>query len=83
VSYINTTRRELVSQEYKYSCEHRSDKTQSETARPDNTRNNQKVGGKGKIVSNRQQGYLASSEPVLPPQQTLDTLTHQKNKNLI
>jgi hypothetical protein len=40
----------------------RRDKLQSETARPANTRDNQMVRGKGKNISNRNQGYLASSE---------------------
>jgi hypothetical protein len=37
-------------------------KPQSERARPANTRNNQMVRGTGKNISNRNQGYLASSE---------------------
>jgi chromosome segregation ATPase len=41
----------------------RRDKQQSETARPANTRDNQLVRGKSKNVSNRNQGYLASSKP--------------------
>jgi hypothetical protein len=40
----------------------RRDKPQSETARPANTRDNQVARGKGKNLSNRNQGYLASSE---------------------
>jgi hypothetical protein len=34
--------------------------------------------GKGKNISNRNQGYLASSE--LSPQQALDTPKYQKSK---
>jgi hypothetical protein len=41
----------------------RRNKAQSETARPANTRDNQIVRHKGKNISNRNQGYLASSEP--------------------
>jgi hypothetical protein len=44
----------------------RRDKPQSETARPANTRDNQLVRGKSKNISNRNQGYLASSEPSSP-----------------
>ena len=39
------------------------DKPQSETARLADTRDNQMVRGKGKNISKRNQGYLASSEP--------------------
>ena len=38
------------------------DKPQSEIARPANTSDNQMPRGKGKNISNRNQGYLASSE---------------------
>jgi hypothetical protein len=38
--------------------------------------------GKGKKISNINQGYLASN-PVLPPQQALDIPPHQKSKTLI
>ena len=34
--------------------------------RAGSARNNQMVGGKGKNISNRNQGYLASSEPNSP-----------------
>ena len=44
----------------------RRDKPQSETARSANTRDNQMVRGKGKNISNRNQGYLASSESSSP-----------------
>jgi hypothetical protein len=42
------------------------DKPQSEIARPTNTRDNQMARGKSKKISNRNQGYLASSEPSSP-----------------
>jgi hypothetical protein len=42
------------------------DKSKSETARPANTRDNQMAKGKHKNISNRNQGYLASSEPSSP-----------------
>jgi hypothetical protein len=45
---------------------HRRDELQSETARPTNTRDNQMVRGKYKNLRNRNQGYLASSEPSSP-----------------
>jgi hypothetical protein len=41
------------------------------------------VKGKSKNLTNRKQGYLASSEPVLPPQPVLDNTTHWKSKILI
>jgi hypothetical protein len=39
------------------------DKLKSETARINNTRDNQMARGKCKNLSNRNQGYLASKEP--------------------
>ena len=44
----------------------RTDKPQSANARPANTRDNQMARGKGKKLSSRNQGYLASSEPSSP-----------------
>ena len=49
---------------YTQTC--RRDKPQSETARPANTTDNQMERVKGKNISNRNQGYLASSEPSSP-----------------
>jgi hypothetical protein len=40
--------------------------TYSQTAAPANARDNQMARGKGKNISNRNQGYLASSEPSSP-----------------
>ena len=62
-TYTNTARRELVSQECLHTCEHRMDKSQSETARSANTRDSQMSKGKHKSISNRNQDYLSSSEP--------------------
>jgi len=45
---------------------HRKDKLQSETARPTNTRDKQMARGKHKNLNNRNQGYLAPSEPSSP-----------------
>jgi hypothetical protein len=42
---------------------HRRVKLQPKTARPFNTRGNQMAKGKGKNLTNRNRGYLASSEP--------------------
>ena len=42
------------------------DKPQSGTERPTNTRDNQMERGKGKNISNRNQGYVALSEPSSP-----------------
>jgi hypothetical protein len=41
---------------------YRRDKPQSDTVRPANTTDNQMVRGKYKNISNRNQGYLASSD---------------------
>jgi hypothetical protein len=38
------------------------------------------AGGNHKNISSRNQGYFASSEPNLPPQQVLSTPSHWKNK---
>jgi hypothetical protein len=61
---------------------YRRDKPQSETARPSNIRDNQMARGKGKNISNRNQSYLASSDPSFPQEQDLDTPRHQKSKTL-
>ena len=45
---------------------HRRDKLQPETERPTNARYNQMAKGKHKNLTNRNQGYLASSEPSSP-----------------
>jgi hypothetical protein len=43
-----------------------TDKPQSETARPANTRDTQMAKSKHKNLTNRNQGYLASSDPSFP-----------------
>jgi hypothetical protein len=58
--YPNSPQRELVPQAS------RKDKPQLETARPANTRDNQMARGKGKNISNKNQDYLASSDPHSP-----------------
>jgi len=58
----------------------RRDKSQSENARSANARDNYIARGKGKNISNRNKGYLASLEPSSPT--TVDIPTHQKNKTL-
>ena len=45
---------------------HRRDKLQPETERPTNTRDNQMLKGSHKKLINKNQGYLASSEPCSP-----------------
>lgn len=45
---------------------YRRNKSQSETAKPANTTDNQILRVKGNNVSNRKHGYLASSEPSSP-----------------
>jgi hypothetical protein len=42
---------------------HGRDKPQPETARPTNTIDNKMANGKPKKLTNRNQGYMASSEP--------------------
>jgi hypothetical protein len=42
---------------------HKTDKVKPETARATNTRNNQMVKGKHKKLTNRNKGYMSSSEP--------------------
>jgi hypothetical protein len=44
----------------------RKDRFQSDIARAGSTRDNQMAGGKCKNISNRNQGYLATSEPNSP-----------------
>jgi hypothetical protein len=61
----------------------RRDKPQSETARPANTRDNQMMTGKGKNISNRNQGYLATSEPSSPTTVSPGYPKTQKSKTLI
>jgi hypothetical protein len=46
--------------------DYRRDKPRSETARPANTRVNQMARDTDKNISNRNQGCLASSEPISP-----------------
>ena len=76
VTHTNTITGELVSQEYPQTCVYRqngnprstdkkasrTDKPQSETARPANTRENQMAKGKCKNITNRNQGNIALSE---------------------
>ena len=58
----------------KHACS--GDKPQSETARPPITRDNQMARGKGKNTSNRNQGYLATSEISSATKARADTPTH-------
>jgi hypothetical protein len=61
----------------------RRDKPQTETARPTNTRDNQTVRSKYNNISNRNKGYLVTSEPILLLPEALDNATHRKNKTLV
>jgi hypothetical protein len=67
---------------------HRTDKLKPETARPAETRDNQMVKGKHKNLTNRNQGYMASSKPSspttasprylnTPEKQDLDLISHR------
>jgi hypothetical protein len=61
-SYPNSTSREKVFRSA-YTQAYKRDKPQSERARAATIRDNQMARGKGKNISNRKQGYMASSEP--------------------
>jgi hypothetical protein len=63
---ITGSQRQLDFGELLRSQDHRKDRLQSDIARAGGTRDNQMVGGKRKNISNRNQGYLASSEPNSP-----------------
>jgi hypothetical protein len=76
-SYPNSYRRELVSQEYRLV----KGTSHSQTAGPANTRDNQVVRGKGKNISNRNQGFLASLETHSPTTVSPCTTTHQKKQD--
>jgi hypothetical protein len=54
--------RQPDTQEAQHNQAYIRDRLQSETARPGNTRNNQMARGNSENTSNRNQGYLASSE---------------------
>jgi hypothetical protein len=45
---------------------YKRDKIKPETARPTNTTDNQMVKGKCRNLTNRNQGYVASSQPTSP-----------------
>jgi hypothetical protein len=60
------SQRQLDSQELRHTQDHRKDRLQSDIARADSTRDNQMVESKHKNISNRNQGYLESSEPNSP-----------------
>ena len=51
---------------------HRRDNLKPETARATNTRDYQMVKGKHKKLTNRNQGYMASSEPSYPTTASLE-----------
>jgi hypothetical protein len=63
---ITGPQRQLDSEEFLHNQDHRKDRLQSDIARASSTRDNQMAGGKHKNISNRNQGYLASSEPNSP-----------------
>ena len=58
-----------------------TDKPQSKTATPANTRDNQMTKGKHKNINNRNQGNMAPSEPHSPTTASLGyTNTNKKSK---
>jgi hypothetical protein len=63
---ITGSQRQLNSEEFYHNQSHGKDRLQSDIARAGSTRENQMVGGKPKNRSNRNQGYLASSECNFP-----------------
>ena len=64
---ITGSQRELESEEFRHNQHHRKDRFKSDIGRASSTRGNRMAGGKHKNISNRNQGYLASSGLVLPP----------------
>jgi hypothetical protein len=56
---------------------HRKNRLQSETRRPDSTRDNQMARGKHKSISNRNQFELATSEPSSSNTSILDAPTYK------
>ena len=62
---------------------HRRNNLQPKKGRAVNTRDNQMAKGKCRNISNRNQGYLATSEPSSPTTEFLDTTTHWKSKSWI
>jgi hypothetical protein len=60
---ITGSQRQMDSEEFGLNQDYR---LQSDIVRVGRTRNNQMTGGKHKNISNRNQGYLASSEPNSP-----------------
>jgi hypothetical protein len=81
VEQPGTSQRELFFQEantpkiIKFPA-NRSNKPQSEAARAAPMRDNQIARGNHKYLRNRNQGYLASSEPSSPTQQAMNTPTY-------
>jgi hypothetical protein len=53
----------MDSEEFWHSQDHRKVRLQSDVARAGSISNNQMIGGKHKNISNRSQGYMASSDP--------------------
>ena len=73
------SQRQLDSKEFWHNQDHRKDGLQSDISRTGSTRDNQMTGGKRKNISNRNQGYLASSEPNSPTIASLGyTITPEK-----
>lgn len=60
---ITGSQRHLDLEEFRHNQDHRKNRLHSDITRAGSTRDNQMAGGKCKNISNRNQGYLASSEP--------------------
>jgi hypothetical protein len=63
---ITGSQRQLDSEEFWHNQDHRKDRLQSDISKAGSTSDNQMAGVKLKNISNRNQGYLASSEPNSP-----------------
>jgi hypothetical protein len=63
---ITGSQRQLDSEKFWHNQNHKKDRLQSDISRAGSTKDNQMLGGKHKNISNRNQGYLASSEPSSP-----------------
>ena len=63
---ITGSQRQLYSEEVQHNPHYMKDRLQSGIAKEGSPRDNQMAGGKDSNTSNRNQGYLASSEPNSP-----------------
>ena len=67
VPRITGSQRQLVSEEFSHNQDHMKERLQSDIARTSSISDNQLAGRKHKKISNRNQGYLASTGPNTSP----------------